>query len=94
MKGETICLRVQANHVCLSVIEELIQDESEIPIFSSVVRQRTYMWHKIRKKGKITGSTIYKGLGLESVKKQNKYIMGKFKRIALQNSQQRRKQPG
>lgn len=39
-----------------------------------LIKQRSEKWHNIRSKAVITGSTIYKALGLESLKLQKEYF--------------------
>ncbi|CAG2221722.1 unnamed protein product [Mytilus edulis] len=40
----------------------------------SFIKQRTEKWFELRKKAKVTGSTIYKALGMDTLKKQKEYF--------------------
>lgn len=66
----------QENHVCLSRIEWILDED--LQQLSPYVRQTTDNWHKLGNSAKVTGSTINKALGLESLKKQNEFIANRF----------------
>ena len=77
-KGDILGMQSQYNHVCLMGVKDILSVNDDLLDFSPVIRQRTNAWHKIRSGGKVTGSTINKSLGLESLKKQNCYIENRF----------------
>jgi hypothetical protein len=64
--------------VCLMGVEDILSVNDDLLDLSPVIRQRTNAWHKIRSGRKVTGSTINKSLGLESLKKQICYIENRF----------------
>ena len=39
----------------------------ELPENTDIIKQRSPEWFTLRKKAKVTGSTLYKALGLESL---------------------------
>lgn len=75
IKGDVAYMQFQENHVCLSGIESILDDLQQL---SPYVRQRTDNWHTLRNSAKVTGNTINKALGLESLKKQNEFIANRF----------------
>ena len=62
--GDTVLLDNQRNYNCLP---EAGHGEN---VSYKYIKQRTDKWFNIRKEAKVTGSTIYGSLGLESLKKQ------------------------
>lgn len=52
---------------------EDIQENSEL-LDTSVIKQRTEKWFTDRKKMKVTGSTIYKAIGCDSLKRQKEHF--------------------
>ncbi|KAH3809782.1 hypothetical protein DPMN_138161 [Dreissena polymorpha] len=43
-----------------------------------LIKQRTERWFELRASAKITGSTLYKGLGFDGLKNQKDYFEGQF----------------
>lgn len=62
---DRIILEEQGNIVCLAA-----GGSSENP---PLIKQRTEIWHALRKQSKITGSTINTALGLDGLKKQKSF---------------------
>ena len=50
-------------------------------IFTKYIKQGSEMWHKERKKARVTGSTLYKAVGLDTLSKQKdhhaEFVMGR-----------------
>ena len=67
--SKTVNLSGQSNVKLLHIPEEL---ESKVNLKSNphIVKQRSNMWFELRKEARITGSTIYKGIRLETLKLQ------------------------
>ena len=63
----TIDLGQQRNYMCLREITEDHQD----PHFT---KQRTERWFQLREKASITGSTLFRALGLETLKRQQEHF--------------------
>lgn len=71
----------QKNYVCLKgMSEDLLSQPEMLLMYSKFTQQRTPAWFDLRKKGKITGSTLNAALGLDSLKKQcahfDEFILG------------------
>ncbi|CAC5383535.1 unnamed protein product [Mytilus coruscus] len=64
-EGKVLNLNHQDNFYCLQ-----IQNDKSDVTDSSIVKQRSDAWHKIRNTAHVTGSTCNKALGLETFKKQ------------------------
>ena len=43
---------------------KILKNYYDLQINQEVIKQRTSMWHDLRKKARVTGSTCYKGIGL------------------------------
>jgi hypothetical protein len=50
---------------------ELLEQETDNPRY---IKQRSDKWMNIRKKAKVTGSTLYEALGLDTLKKQQQHF--------------------
>jgi hypothetical protein len=64
----------QANYVCLK--------DTKTPLTKTdpqVTKQRTPAWHDLRDGSRITGSTVFKGLGLGTLKQQQEHYDKVFK---------------
>ena len=72
-QSENIQLSHQENYFCL---KELEQGETRQPRFTP---QRNEEWKKIRKTAKVTGSTLHKAVGLDTLKKQLEHYDRIFK---------------
>ena len=68
--NRVIDLSLQENYVCLKDAPDSM-DSSQIP--SDYTKQRSNQWFSERKKAKVTGSTIHKALGLNTLKEQQQH---------------------
>ena len=55
--GKEVLLQYQHNYICLSGIEQLLENVNERELFI-LVRQRSDSWFSIRKKALVTGRTM------------------------------------
>ncbi|CAG2250716.1 unnamed protein product [Mytilus edulis] len=72
-EGKVLDLNRQDNFDCL----QIPNDKSDVSD-SSIVKQRSDAWHKIRNTAHVTGSTCNKALGLETLKKQQMHYKQVF----------------
>jgi hypothetical protein len=76
-KDSSITLNNQSNYICLKAFE----GETEPDIECSKIKQRSELLHKLRKKSRISGSTIFNAVGLRTFKDQQahheKVFLGK-----------------
>ena len=52
---------------------EFIQHKIDLDVHTHVVKQRSDKWFKLRKEARVTGSTMYRSLGLDTLKKQKEH---------------------
>ena len=71
----TVDLDKQSNYVCL---REPTVDEPSSP---ETTKQHSSQWHELRKSAAVTGSTLYRALGLASLKEQQEHFDNKFRNI-------------
>ena len=60
-------------NVKLLLALELIQHKINLDVHTHVVKQRSDKWFKLRKEARVTGSTMYRSLGLDTLKKQKEH---------------------
>lgn len=67
----SIHLELQSNYVCLKALGgDELQENADDP---RITKQRSLAWDNLRKNSRITGSTIFKALGLDTLKEQQKH---------------------
>ena len=78
-RNAIIELAQKSNYVCLRSLE----DTTSVDMLSEpeIVKQRTSQWHKLRDGSKVTGSSMFKALGLDSLKAQHEHYDKVFKGI-------------
>ena len=64
-------LHNQTNYVCLINVESDGRSEKLSP---NMIKQRSDSWFEERQKPKVTGSTIYRALGLSTLKGQQEHF--------------------
>ena len=65
--AQEVNLQTQGNLICLGSSDT----DEDVP---AVVKQRSERWFQIRKTSLVTGSTIHKAIGLDSLKKQREHL--------------------
>ena len=65
--AQEVNLQTQGNLICLGNSDT----DEDVP---AVVKQRSERWFQIRKTPLVTGSTIHKAIGLDSLKKQREHL--------------------
>ena len=66
----TVCLEKQSNYVCLKDLDKDKVSNSE----STFMKQRSEAWHNLRQNCRISGSTIFNGIGLRTLKDQQAHF--------------------
>ncbi|KAK7507914.1 hypothetical protein BaRGS_00000879 [Batillaria attramentaria] len=74
--GRTVDLSTQLNYFCLTGTNQDVNLPDKIN--TSVVKQRSEQWHKLRKTAKVTGSTAHKAAGLAGLKCMLEHFEQKF----------------
>lgn len=76
VSGNKVLLNTQSNYVCLAGIQAILDDQKDALLeHSRFIQQRTDQWFRIRELGKVTGSTIYRAVGLANLKTQKEFFM-------------------
>jgi hypothetical protein len=65
-------LSEQKNYLCLREIDGVMTETSDVE--PAHIKQRSHRWHDLRKKGRVSGSTLFKALGLENLKQQQEHF--------------------
>ena len=80
---DEVNLSQQAN-VKLLLDPKHFQHKVNLDIHTDVVKQSSSKWYKLHKEARVTGSTLYKALGLDSLKAEkehyDKFILAKGKK--------------
>ncbi len=64
----------QRNYMCLLDSGNAATSAQGLPIHSRYVKQRSDTWFNLRQRAKVTGSSLYKALGLDTLKQQRKHF--------------------
>lgn len=80
-QGNYINLNEQTNYVCLRHLDSKTGNMPKGEVKPRQIKQRSDEWFLLRKKAKLTGSTMYKALGFQTLKAQqahyDTFLMGK-----------------
>ena len=69
-ENRQVDLKYQSNYLCLAYLDEEVVNESKLPksVYSQFIKQRSPIWANIRSEACVTGSTVYRAIGLESLR--------------------------
>ena len=77
--GIEVNLQKQGNYVCLHELDAIVWESMDPKNASAYIKQRSEMWHKIRDGASVTGSSLYKALGFDTLKLQKQYFDKAYK---------------
>ncbi|CAC5369861.1 unnamed protein product [Mytilus coruscus] len=75
----TVFLDKQSNYICLKDIENATDISDGID--TNTIKQRSNEWQRLRKESRITGSTIFRAVGLNTLKDQQEHYDRVFRLI-------------
>ena len=84
----SIDLGKQTNYVCLRAMTPDTLSALDLACVNSRIKQRTAEWHIIRNQARVTGSTLFSALGLETLKQRKVHYDYVFSGIPKEFSHQ------
>ena len=77
VRGDSLCLDNQRNYSALlnpADMRKHLDVPPDVPLPSSITQQRSDEWFELRKDVRVTGSTVSKAIGVDSLKEQKLFV--------------------